>query len=251
MLFFFFQIGICFLWTFVSAALEVHIEGSHGWAKNLPTWRRDRCNGMLRIAQLVLMGGRPVTGYHFCMFTLQFIAFHLCYAQGLPITWRHEGMILAIFFLVCPTWDFLWFVLNPAYGMKKFTKEHVEWHVGRWWPFGAFPIDYAIGACLSVLFASAALWNNGESQNVIGLAAAYALWAWLIVITVGVIGPWYRRRRVELLAGNDPPAIETNVDDEEARMIEEMLQEEEKEDEALRESLEQDVSPPIDSSGNG
>jgi hypothetical protein len=35
--------------------------------------------------------------------------------------------------------DFLWFVLNPAFGFKRFVPEIVTWHPN--WVFGA-PVEY-------------------------------------------------------------------------------------------------------------
>lgn len=203
-----------FAWALLSASLEVHIEGAHGWARNLPTWRRTHGGPAFRVAQVVFMGGRPVTGYHLNMFSLQLVALHLCYAQGVPITWRNEWAILSIFFLVCPTWDFLWFVLNPAYGTKKFTKEHVDWHGGRPWLFGKFPVDYAVGALLSLVFAVLAAEPQKDPLNLINMAGGYFTWALLTYLTKDLVGPWYRRRRVRLLAGNDQPQFETNVDED-------------------------------------
>jgi hypothetical protein len=37
--------------------------------------------------------------------------------------------------------DFLWFVLNPAFGLRRFAKTHAGWH--RHWWLGA-PIEYWI-----------------------------------------------------------------------------------------------------------
>ena len=214
---------IFFAWAFVSASLEVNIEGPRGWAKGLPTWRRKRGGFIFRVARLVLVGGRPFTGYHLSMFSLQILALHLCYAQGVPITWRNEWTILSIFFLVCPTWDFLWFVLNPAYGVKKFKKELVDWYGDRPWLFGKFPVDYAVGALLSLLFAVLAAQPQKDPLNLINMAGGYFTWAILTYLTTDLVGPWYRRRRVRLLAGNDPPQIETNVDDDKGEMPEVFL----------------------------
>lgn len=214
MLFPFPEAVIFFAWAFLSAALEVNIEGPHGWAKSLPTWRRERGGSAFRVAQFVITGGRPFTGYHLSMFSLQILALHLCYAQGVALSWRNEAAILSVFFLICPTWDFLWFVLNPAYGLKKFAKDTVEWHGDRWWPFGKFPVDYGVSVLLSIAFAVLAAQPQKEPLGLINMAGGYFSWALLTYLTSDLVGPWYRRRRVRLLAGNDPPHLETNVDGE-------------------------------------
>lgn len=209
----FLQILAFFLWALLSAALEVHIEGPHGWARSLPTWRRTHGGRLFRFVQAAFFGGRPVTGYHCCMFALQLAAFHLCYFQGTPLTWSNECMTLALFFLVCPTWDFLWFVLNPAYGLKRFKKEEIEWHAGRWWVFGLFPVDYAVGALISLTFMVGAFRPYEDILNGINMVASCFLWAVLLLIATDVLGPWYRARRVQMLARNDSPIVESNVDD--------------------------------------
>lgn len=57
--------------------------------------------------------------------------------------------VLAFFFAFWILEDFLWFVLNPAFGLAKFTPAHVPWH--KHWLLGV-PADYlsttAIGALL-------------------------------------------------------------------------------------------------------
>jgi hypothetical protein len=49
---------------------------------------------------------------------------------------RVIGFII-FFFLVE---DFLWFVLNPAFGIRRFRREHIWWHAPTWW--WIMPRDY-------------------------------------------------------------------------------------------------------------
>jgi hypothetical protein len=44
--------------------------------------------------------------------------------------------------------DFLWFVVNPAFGLRRFRPRHIAWH--KRWAFGA-PVDYWIFGAISVL----------------------------------------------------------------------------------------------------
>jgi hypothetical protein len=48
-----------FLPAFFFANVEIQIEGAHGWAASLPTWRIEK-HQLLDI----FCGGRPMTGYH-------------------------------------------------------------------------------------------------------------------------------------------------------------------------------------------
>jgi hypothetical protein len=63
------------LWTvllaFILAKVEINIEGKHGWAEKLPTWRKKN-----RFTKIIL-GETPVTGYHFWMFLMIFFSISL------------------------------------------------------------------------------------------------------------------------------------------------------------------------------
>src|SRR6476469_4487627 len=82
-----------FFIALILAHLEIQIEGPHGWAEKLPTWRWDG-PGVRR------WFGKPVTGYHLC---------------------------LVMFILLTVTWDFLWFACNRHFGVGKFRKGQVWW----------------------------------------------------------------------------------------------------------------------------
>jgi len=135
-----------FLW----AKMEIEIEGSDGWAGNLPTWK---------VEQHKLLdwfyGGRPLTGYHVWAFAFVFFAFHL------PLFWaetwsiRLEMAAVGSYVLFWVIEDFLWFIFNPQYGLRKFSHKHIWWH--KHWFLG-LPSDYWIlGTTGSLLlFASSA-----------------------------------------------------------------------------------------------
>ena len=134
-----------FILATVLAILEIQIEGEHGWAKNLPTWRPRENLWFVKIYSKV-MGGREVTGYHMTMFSLVLLIFHLPYVFGLPFTIDRELRTLSFYFIFIGLWDFLWFVLNPHYPLSKFKKEHIWWH-RKWFLFA--PLDYYLLLFLS------------------------------------------------------------------------------------------------------
>lgn len=136
-----------FILAFCLAILEIQIEGAHGWAKNLPTWRPHESKWYVRLYSRI-MSGREFTGYHLTMFSFVLLIFHLPYVFGLPLTINHELRTLSFFFIFMILWDFLWFVLNPHYPLSKFKKEHIWWH--KKWFFGA-PADYYGSIILSLL----------------------------------------------------------------------------------------------------
>jgi hypothetical protein len=110
------------------AAVEVQIEGESGWAGRLPTWRLD--NGFTR----AVMGGRPLTGYHLYCHLFVLVVAHLPMGMGyVPWTLQTEARALAFVALFWVAEDFLWFVINPRYGLGRFREEHIPWHSGAWW----------------------------------------------------------------------------------------------------------------------
>ncbi len=123
--------------SLVGAKLEVQIEGSRGWARDLPTWRvRNRWTERI-------LGGRAITGYHVYAQLFVLGMAHLPFFLGIaPFTWPAEARVAAFLVLFWIIEDFLWFVLNPAYGLRGFRRSRIPWHAGSWWLF--MPRDYWI-----------------------------------------------------------------------------------------------------------
>lgn len=142
----FFNLYIFFM-ALVLALLEIQIEGPHGWAKNLPTWRPKNENFVLRIWKKIL-SGRDITGYHLTMFLFVILLFHLPYVFGLQWSFIAEIKTISILLLFFVLWDFLWFVCNPHYPLRQFRKEHIDWHK-RW--FLWLPLDYWLAIIFSLV----------------------------------------------------------------------------------------------------
>ncbi len=138
-----------FLMAIVLAILEVQIEGKHGWATNLPTWRPGDDKWYAKFYKKI-MGEKEMTGYHLAMFSFVFLIFHL------PIFWvyswslKEELDIISIFFIFIVIWDYLWFVVNPHFTIKNFKGDHIFWH--RKW-IGKWPSDYWFASLVSFLIA--------------------------------------------------------------------------------------------------
>lgn len=63
-------------WTsFVFAKVEIEIEGPHGWAEKLPTWRLPKEHWVSKR----LFGGRHATGYHVWINIFIFSFLHIIY----------------------------------------------------------------------------------------------------------------------------------------------------------------------------
>lgn len=129
--------------AYLFARVEVEIEGDAGWAANLPTWRIEN-----HVLLDIFWGGRPMTGYHAWMFSFIAVVFHfpLCFIGAWSL--RLEARALAAIMLFWIVEDFLWFIVNPAFGWRRFKPQYVPWH--RRWACGA-PVDYWIFGAVGVL----------------------------------------------------------------------------------------------------
>ncbi|MBJ7310127.1 hypothetical protein ACFOLJ_07900 [Rugamonas sp. CCM 8940] len=125
------------------AQVEIQIEGAAGWAANLPTWRIEH-HWLLDI----FWGGRPMTGYHAWVFPFVALFFHfpLLFMQQWSL--RLEARVLGSIMLFWIIEDYLWFVLNPAYGVARFDPASIEWHKHWLW---CAPTDYWVSLCLGGL----------------------------------------------------------------------------------------------------
>ena len=115
----------------ILAFWEIQIEGKDGWAAKTPSWRIEK--GWV----LKFTGGRPLTGYHLFMtlFMLGIIHLSLFFT---PWSWRLECLLLGFYLGMVLLEDFMWFVLNPNYGIKSFRKGKIWWHRNWWGPVPSF-----------------------------------------------------------------------------------------------------------------
>jgi hypothetical protein len=173
--------------AFVLAQLEIQIEGPHGWAEKLPTWRWQT-PGVLRWA------GKPVTGYHvfLLLFILLFVHLPLIY---LGWTAEREAELLSLFFLLAVFWDFLWFVCNPHFGLARFRPGHVWWF--KSWLLG-LPASYFTGLLLSMLaYAAGGLHAGGISwaERSARWGTVFAVFLAPTLLIVAAVGAMSARRR--------------------------------------------------------
>lgn len=136
------------LLAYFFAWIEIAIEGPAGWAGNLPTWRIEQ-HWLLDI----FWGSRPMTGYHAWVFPFIFLFFHFPMAFFRRWSWRLEMRALACVALFWLVEDFLWFVLNPAWGVERFGPQFIPWHK-HWIAFA--PMEYWLFApgCVWLLWRS-------------------------------------------------------------------------------------------------
>lgn len=129
--------------AYVFARVEVEIEGEAGWAANLPTWRIEQ-HPLLDI----FLGGRVLTGYHAWMFSFIALVFHFPLFFMGQWSLRLEAGVLGSIMLFWIVEDYLWFVVNPAFGWRRFKPAHIPWHK-RW--AGGVPVDYWMFGVLGAL----------------------------------------------------------------------------------------------------
>jgi len=127
---------------FFFAKVEIQIEGAEGWATSLPTWRIEQ-----HVLLTLFWGGRAMTGYHAWAFTFIALMFHFPLAMQGEWTWMLEARVAASIMLFWVFEDFLWFILNPAFGLKRFNKQVATWHPN--WVLGA-PVEYWGASILGV-----------------------------------------------------------------------------------------------------
>ncbi len=188
----------------IFAAVEIEVEGKHGWAEKTSTWFRTQ--GFAAKLYGFLMGGKPLTGYHLFMFFLPLLAFHSHFVMGVTWSPARELLVFAMYFAWLPTWDFLWFALNPYYGVKKFKKENVWWHARSHWLFNITPLDYLFGWGVSLLFAFGAFLTAGTKEIFLG---HIQFLVWFLVFTLAAIfciAPLYKRWHTNMRKSDDREA---------------------------------------------
>jgi hypothetical protein len=141
--------GFLVLAALVFALFEIQIEGRDGWAAKLPTWRVE--NRLTR-----LLTRKPLTGYHLYAQAFLLIVAHAPFGLGLA-AWslRGELRVLAFLLLFWVVEDFLWFLCNREFGLRRFKPQFIARHRDAWW--WVAPRDYWVGAPIGlVLYALAA-----------------------------------------------------------------------------------------------
>jgi hypothetical protein len=123
--------------SFIFAKVEIAVEGSHGWAERLPTWKLSSNHWVSKM----FFGGRQATGYHAWVNLFVFIFVHFAYVFQ-SFSWSIELKLISFYILFWICEDFLWFVLNPAFGINRFKKQYIWWHEKNWWFFA--PREYFI-----------------------------------------------------------------------------------------------------------
>jgi hypothetical protein len=143
----------------IFAFIEIEIEGKYGWAEKLPTAK--------------IIPSSKVTYYHLYIFVYVSIVFLFIYGLN--------SYSLALIILFFSIEDFLWFILNPNYGITKYNKENIWWHKKQPW-FLYQPLhNYMIIIGLILI---SILSKNNKIINLLGYSIIY-------IIFVILVSPFY------------------------------------------------------------
>lgn len=168
--------------------MEVEIEGGYGWAERMPTWFLKR--GWVGRLYGLVMANRPLTGYHVYVFIMPLVILNFPFTQGVPWSLAGELEVFAVYFAIAVVWDYTWFILNPAYTVKRFRKGNVWWFEKPW--IWRFPIDYYMGFALSIVLAALAAWRAGNRH--ILYENLWMLVGFIVLLGVTVLlAPFYHR----------------------------------------------------------
>lgn len=112
----------------VFALLEVQIEGSSGWAANLPTWRKEV---FFPIMGMWGKHAKPLTGYHLYLWLFSFSVLHFAFFLT-KWSFKKELKLISFYILFSSFEGLLWFVVNPAFGWRSFRINKIPWYKEEW-----------------------------------------------------------------------------------------------------------------------
>jgi hypothetical protein len=90
-----------------------------------------------------------LTGYHVYLLTFLLLLLHFP-ALFVDWTWKRECLAIGFFLAMWPMEDFLWFVLNPDYGIRSFKPGQIPWHKSWLGPMPTCYVGYVV-SCIPLL----------------------------------------------------------------------------------------------------
>lgn len=185
------------LWLFAAllALVETHVEGNIGWARGLKhTFRISPGKHWLASFWGIIFRGRELTGYHLALFPMVVVIFHFPFILT-EWTLQKEALMISLWFITFALWDFLYFVLNPNFGLKTYLNKSIDhfkksrWFLGiledYWWAIlGAILVSYFGGVL------------NDFISIIVGLSA-------LTVLTL-IVAPAYHRWHKKMMERTEP-----------------------------------------------
>ena len=175
--------ALLWLWALGLGCIEIEIEGGYGWAR--------AAADLVSQARARRPGARdgPPAAHRLPRVRVHDPARH----RPPPVRVRAfkwsvaaEFSQLAVFFALAVIWDYIWFVMNPAYTVRRFRRDDVWWFQVPW--IWRFPLDYYVGIGVSIALAALAAVAEGAPPR-----AHLRLVAGLVVLTALSWSPSYHR----------------------------------------------------------
>jgi len=97
-----------FLLSILLALLEIQIEGVHGWASKLPTWKWK-------------IGNFVMTGYHAYLWAFLIVFIHIPFIF-IRWNWTRECYLLTFFLMLLLLEDTFWFLFNRKFKWRDYWR---------------------------------------------------------------------------------------------------------------------------------
>ncbi len=179
-----------FVLALLLALIEIEIEGKNGWAAKTETFRKDLTK--IRFIKKITWS-QELTGYHLFLNIFLIMFFHIPYFFGFSLTLANEFLILGYYLLFGVTWDFLWFVLNPYYGIAKFKKDEIPWFSQNKWIFGdRVSIPHLLHLCTGLALVSVSAHLQDDPAVLQSYVLNIGVFAVLTIVTI-LISPYYHK----------------------------------------------------------
>lgn len=179
-----------FLVALSIALFEIELEGKFGWAEKSATWSK-RMN-FPKIFRL-FSGARVLTGYHIFLNIFLFLFMHAPFFFGLEFNLVNELRLLVIYLVWTMFWDFLWFILNPYYGWKKFAPKAVWWFGEEPWVFNKLPLKYFVQIGISIVIVLLAIHIGASEELLIDHLLLIFLFSVFTILTHIFLRPIYEK----------------------------------------------------------
>jgi|TARA_B110000483_G_C18025407_1_gene476606 hypothetical protein len=121
----------------VFSAIEVELEAAAGWAVNLPT-------------DCAFLGWTFYHVYMNVLVLLTIFGITRIYESDFSknrhkYIWTVMVYVVRILIWFCVE-DIMWFILNPSYGLLRYTQEDIYWHADKTWFLGTLLMNWVIFA---------------------------------------------------------------------------------------------------------
>jgi len=125
------------VFSIIYSLIEIELEGKSGWMKNIPT------------ANIIKICNKHMTLYHIYMLLLIITIF---FYKSKINNFKDIILIFTYILLVLFLEDILWFVFNPYYTIKKYTKKDIWWHSDQLWICGIPMMNIIIFSLLYISY---------------------------------------------------------------------------------------------------